>query len=403
MNTATAHRPFAHRGWWIAPALLAALSVAAVGAAQPGGSDPAAHKDHKAHQKKPDAPAAEKGLEEQLKELSAKVADLDAALAQRSPAAPAGSGPAAKTAGGSMAGMGAPSAAAAGSMGSMPAAAGRAPAPGMAGMPAAAGQGGGMSGMMHDMGGMMQMMGGMMQNMGNMGGAAASPGGMAGGGGGMMDNMNMMGTGGRGGGGAGMAGGGGGGMAGGMMDDDMMGMGGGGGGGMAGGGGMMDDMGEMAGMMGMAPTAPMRNTAALPGFAGASHLYHIGADDFFLNHDQHVALSTEQRTGLTQAREQALLAKATADRQVAQAEQELWQLTAADQPDAAEVEAKVREIETFRGDGRLAFIRAVGEAAKLLTPEQIKQLLGQLPPAAQQPGPMAPGMGGAAGGAMPDM
>ena len=98
-----------------------------------------------------------------------------------------------------------------------------------------------------------------------------------------------------------------------------------------------------------------------------------------------------------------MLAKATSDRKVAQAEQELWQLTAADQPDATKVEAKVREIEKLRGDDRLSFVRAVGEAAKLLTPEQTKQLLGQLPPAMPQPAPAsspAPGMGG---GGMGDM
>ena len=90
---------------------------------------------------------------------------------------------------------------------------------------------------------------------------------------------------------------------------------------------------------------------------------------------------------------------------MAQAEQELWQLTAADQPDAAKVEAKIREIEKLRGDERLNFIRAVGEAARLLTPEQTKQLLGQLPPAMPQPAasPAAPGMGGAGGGGMGHM
>ena len=141
----------------------------------------------------------------------------------------------------------------------------------------------------------------------------------------------------------------------------------------------MDEEREMAGMMGMgdghgrmaaAPGAMPQS--ALPGFPGASHLYHIGATGFFLDHPQHIALTTEQQAGLNKAKEQALLAKSTADRAVEQAEQELWTLTAADQPDAAKIEAKIAEIGKLRGDERLAFIRAVGDASKLLTDEQRK-------------------------------
>lgn len=210
----------------------------------------------------------------------------------------------------------------------------------------------------------------------------AKPGGMTGGM--MMDDMDMMGMGG-------------GGVGGGMMDDmDMMGMsaggampGGGGMGGMP--GGMMDDMDDM---MGMAPTGSMRAAAALPGFPGASHLYHVGSSGFFLDHRQHITLSKEQRTALSRAKEKALLEEASADRKIEEAEQELWTLTAADEPDVEQIEQAVRKIEKLRGDKRLAFIRAVGEAATLLTPEQRQILLGQQPPAG------APAMGG---GGMKDM
>ena len=121
--------------------------------------------------------------------------------------------------------------------------------------------------------------------------------------------------------------------------------------------------------------------SALPGFPGASHLYHIGATGFFLDHPQHIALTTEQQAGLNKAKEQALLAKSTADRAMEQAEQELWTLTAADQPDAAKIEGKIAEIGKLTGDERLAFIRAVGDASKLLTDEQRKSLTGFAPPA----------------------
>jgi hypothetical protein len=148
---------------------------------------------------------------------------------------------------------------------------------------------------------------------------------------------------------------------------------------------MGDDKMPMAGMMGMSSMA--NNTPAampesvLPGFPGASHLYHIGSTGFFLDHPEHITLTTEQQLALNKIKDQALLAKSGADRAMEQAEQELGILTAADQPDIAKVEAKVREITKMSGDQRLAFIRAVGEAAKLLTADQRKILTGFAPPA----------------------
>lgn len=60
-------------------------------------------------------------------------------------------------------------------------------------------------------------------------------------------------------------------------------------------------------------------------------------------------------------------------------------LTSADQPDAAKIEAKVRDIEKLRTDERLSFIRAVGDAAKLLTDDQRKVLTGAAQTAAPFP------------------
>jgi hypothetical protein len=186
-------------------------------------------------------------------------------------------------------------------------------------------------------------------------------GGMAGGGtsGGMgMDGMMSMMMGGQKGGMTGMAAAPGGGMS--MTDDmDMMGMGG------------------MGGQKGM----KMRMAAALPGFPGASHLYHIGATDFFLDHPEHVALSTDQQVRLNGVKQKAVADKANGQRRVEEAEQQMWELTASDQPDAAKIEAKVREIEKLRGDQRMSFIRSVGEAAQALTDDQRKSLLGLAPAA----------------------
>ena len=92
---------------------------------------------------------------------------------------------------------------------------------------------------------------------------------------------------------------------------------------------------------------------------------------------------------LNKAKEQSLLAKSTADRAIEQAEQELWTLTASDQPDAAKIESKIREIGKQTGDERLTFIRAVGDASKILTDDQRKILTGFASPAPAMAAPAA--------------
>lgn len=315
----------------------------------PPGVEPDTHSAHVAAGTMPadtvsPVPIATKGdpaLAQQIAQLMAKVTQLEATLAKGTP--PEGA---------AMPGM---SGAAA-------------PTPPMPGMSAGAAPAAGGMGMM----GMMDKMMGMMDKMMPMGGGAmpaAAPMPAGGGGMGMMDMMKM---------------------GGGAMPAPAPAA------PMAGGGGMgmmaMDKM-EMAGMMGMggmrgaAPGAMPQS--ALPGFPGASHLYHLGATGFFLDHTQHIALTTEQQGALNKAKEQALLAKNTADRAKEQAEQELWMLTAADQPDAAKIESKLAEIGKLTADGRLAFIRAVGDASKLLTDSQRQSLTGFAPPAPAA-APMAP-------------
>ncbi|MDO8540209.1 MAG: periplasmic heavy metal sensor [Opitutaceae bacterium] len=304
----------------------------------------------------PDAAKGEPALAQQISELQTKVTQLEATLAKHPPAI--GTAPAAAA----MPGMtGAPaSAAPAMAMGmekmkagaAMPGMeASAAPAPAMAGMsdPAASAPAGGAMNMM----GMMSQMMGMMDKMMPMGGTSAP-----------MPAGSMA-----------------------PAATPMSGM------------GMGSDKMEMAGMMGMsamnaaAPGAMPQS--ALPGYPGASHLYHIGATGFFLDHPQHIALTTEQQAALNKAKEQALLAKSTADRAIQQAEQELWTLTAADQPDATAIQAKIAAIGKLTGDQRLAFIRAVGDASKVLTDEQRKALAGFAAPASATPAaaPM-PGMKG---------
>ncbi len=142
---------------------------------------------------------------------------------------------------------------------------------------------------------------------------------------------------------------------------------------------MNKGMGVMGTMKGMGGSQKMAMQSALPGFPGASHLYHIGATGFFIDHSDHVQLTTDQQSKLNQIKEKASLEQATAERQIEEAEQQLWRATASDQPDTKAIEANIRKIEKLRGDQRLAFIRAVGEAAKALTHEQHRILTGVHP------------------------
>ncbi len=148
--------------------------------------------------------------------------------------------------------------------------------------------------------------------------------------------------------------------------------------------GMKGKKGMMGmGMMGMNPAmssdsmAAMDMPSALPGFPGASHVYHIGQTGFFLDHPKHITLTDEQQKKLNSIKESSLLATSTAEREIAEAEQELWKLTAADEPDIKKIEAKAKQIAQIEVETRIAFIRSVGEAANVLTKEQRQTLVGE--------------------------
>ena len=119
-------------------------------------------------------------------------------------------------------------------------------------------------------------------------------------------------------------------------------------------------------------------SSAMPGQAGSSHLYHIGSNGFFLNHSQHIILTPDQTLTLNHVKEKALLSQAAEQRRIDQAEQDLFTLTGADQPDNARFETKIAQIEKLRAGQRMDFIRAVEDAGNVLTPEQRKALLGTM-------------------------
>jgi len=135
---------------------------------------------------------------------------------------------------------------------------------------------------------------------------------------------------------------------------------------------------SMMGKMGRGSEPPRAAVmSALPGFPGASHIYHIGASDHFLDYADALMLTQDQLKQLAQVHEESQLQQNDFERRLEQAEQELWVLTSAGEPDAEGVAAKVREVGMIQADMRLAFIRSVGKAAKLLTDEQRQRLVGE--------------------------
>lgn len=147
-----------------------------------------------------------------------------------------------------------------------------------------------------------------------------------------------------------------------------------------------------AGMMGQmaAPvSASIAVASGLPGFPGASHLYHVGATGFFLEYSDAIKLTMNQQAALNAIKETSIANQASTQRQIDQAEQDLWILTSSAQPDSLAIETKVRAIESLKSEQRITFIRSVGEAARTLSKDQRGILLGTISPVTV-PMPAAP-------------
>lgn|ERR1017187_2649536 len=140
--------------------------------------------------------------------------------------------------------------------------------------------------------------------------------------------------------------------------------------------------GGSAGRSAMAPPPGMAGmsgrSSAMPGQPGASHLLHIGSTGFFLDHSQHITLTEDQKSRLNRMKENAMLGQSSGQRRIDQAEQELYTLTGADQPNNVRIQAKLGEIEKLRAGQRMNFIQAVGEASNVLTHDQHQALLGTM-------------------------
>ncbi|WP_353070704.1 hypothetical protein [Tunturiibacter gelidiferens] len=133
-------------------------------------------------------------------------------------------------------------------------------------------------------------------------------------------------------------------------------------------GGMAGD--KMGGMSG--GSMPSKNAKDMSGATTteASPLLHVGAKDFFLDHAKHLNLTPDQKMSLEMIKSSALKHQSTTEMQVAQAQQELWQLTSAEQPVSAQIDGKVWEIAKLNADEQIAFIHSVSASSAVLTADQ---------------------------------
>lgn len=133
---------------------------------------------------------------------------------------------------------------------------------------------------------------------------------------------------------------------------------------------------------------------------GRAHRFSLSG--LALRHQKELALTPAQVDNLrklgTDARREDI--KREADRRLA--ELDLRALMAPDPADPnkprdlARIEAKVREIEKLRADGRVAQIRSLEQSRQVLMPEQHEKLRTLLSQRGQHRGPHGPGMRGVA-------
>ena len=143
----------------------------------------------------------------------------------------------------------------------------------------------------------------------------------------------------------------------------------------------------MARMLGQPPNAGASIAAGLPSAIGAPHIYHLGADTFFLDQASAIGLTPEQQKKLTSLKESGAVAFATTQRKIDQKEQDLWVISSSEMPDIAKIETKIGEVARLTGQQRMDFIRTIGAAVGVLSDAQRKAVASQ---AAMQPGAMLP-------------
>ena len=138
---------------------------------------------------------------------------------------------------------------------------------------------------------------------------------------------------------------------------------------------------KKTGMQGDSMPSMKGNSMAGSKTEEAPHLLHVGAKDFYLDHAQHIGLTPVQKRSLQRIKSETMQQKATSQKQIDAAEQELWQLTSADQPNSAQIDSKVNEIAKFNATQQVAIIHAVSMASNVLTPDQRAEVVKSAPSA----------------------
>ena len=140
---------------------------------------------------------------------------------------------------------------------------------------------------------------------------------------------------------------------------------------------MKTSMGMMT-MMGKKPaaiSAQDKATPELPGNSNAPHLYHLGETNFFLDHAELMDLNQQQTKQLDNLKQTWYSHSKQITKDIDALEEQLWQLTAEGKPDAKKIEEKIRQITALQTNLRIDFIRKVGEAVSVLSPDQVKALI----------------------------
>ncbi len=148
----------------------------------------------------------------------------------------------------------------------------------------------------------------------------------------------------------------------------------------------------------------------LPPAAGAPHLYHLGAENFFIERAVALGFTTQQEAQLSAIKEKAERTYGATQQEIDQAERDLWTLTSAEKPNAGRISDKISEIARLGAQQRMDYVRAVGSAVAVLNDAQREAVIASAPAAMPAAGTAPAGGGmkmgdrpmtqGGAGGAM---
>tara|TARA_R110002167_G_scaffold25986_5_gene89665 strand:+ start:588 stop:1433 length:846 start_codon:yes stop_codon:yes gene_type:complete len=143
-----------------------------------------------------------------------------------------------------------------------------------------------------------------------------------------------------------------------------------------------DDMGKMSkmmmgngSMMGSKPkpdnqVMSVSSIGTLPGYKDVPHLYHLGEEDFFLNYQEKLNLSSDQISQLEVVKNKWEIFQSEKVLEREKLEEKLWQLTSSGIPDFNQIQKNISQVEVINTKLRMSFIKQVGNAVKVLHPKQ---------------------------------